>query len=109
MIGKIAAYDGLSRADGVLLVSDSPEGFDFSAASTALRLLVPAGVRVDEVDRGKLGDVNAKAQLLEGINRGPRIINYYGHGSVDLWSGNILNAVDAGNVTTATGFRCSSL
>ena len=99
MIGKIAAYDGLSRADGVLLVSDSPEGFDFSAASTALRLLVPAGVRVDEVDRGKLGDVNAKAQLLEGINRGPRIINYYGHGSVDLWSGNILNAADAGNVT----------
>jgi len=99
MIGKIAAYDESSKAEGVLLVSDSPVGFDFSAANNALKLLVPDGVRVDEVDRGKLGDVNAKAQLLEGINRGPRIINYYGHGSVDLWSGNLLNASDAGSVT----------
>ena len=99
MIGKIAAYDDLSNAEGVLLVSDSPVGYDFSAANAALKLLVPAGVRVEEVDRGKLGDANAKAQLLEGINRGSRIINYYGHGSIDLWSGDILNATDAGKVT----------
>jgi hypothetical protein len=82
-----------------LLVSDSQEGFDFAAANAGVRALVPAGIRVDEIDRGKVGDETARAQLLDGLNRGPRIVNYIGHGSVDLWNGSLLNSADAGSLT----------
>ena len=99
MISKIAGYESSVKPDGVLLVSDSQEGFDFAAANAGLRTLVPAGVRVDEIDRGKVGDETARAQLLDGLNRGPRIVNYIGHGSVDLWNGSLLKSADAGSLT----------
>lgn len=99
MIGKIVGYESSAKPEGVLLVSDSQEGFDFAAANAALKTLVPAGVRVDEVDRGKVGDVMARAQLLDGINRGPQIVNYMGHGSVDLWKAGLIRSADAASLT----------
>jgi peptidase C25-like protein/lamin tail-like protein len=99
MIAKIAGYESSAKPEGVLLVSDSQDGFDFAAANAGLRTLVPAGVRVDEVDRGKVGDVMARAQLLDGINRGPQIVNYIGHGSVDLWKAGLITSADAASLT----------
>jgi hypothetical protein len=99
MIGKIVRYESAARPEGVLLVSDSLEGFDFAAANASMRALVPAGVRVDEVDRGKDGDVMARLQLLEELNRGPWIVNYMGHGSVDLWNGSLLRSTDVAGLT----------
>ena len=32
-------------------------------------------------------DTNAKADILSGINSGPMLVNYLGHGSVGVWSG----------------------
>jgi len=54
---------------------------------------------VDEVDRGKDGDVMARMQLLEGLNRGPALVNYMGHGSVDLWNGSLLRSADVASLT----------
>ena len=99
MISKIIGYESSAKPDGILLVSDSYEGFDFAAANAGLRTLVPSGVSVDEVDRGTIGDVMARAQLLDGLNRGPRIVNYIGHGSVDLWNGSLLKSGDAGSLS----------
>jgi hypothetical protein len=99
MISKIAGYESSARPDGILLVSDSQEGFDFGAESAGVRLLVPEGVRVDEVDRQRAGDVMARAQVLDGLKRGPWIVNYVGHGSVDSWNGSLLRSADAGSLT----------
>ena len=33
---------------------------------------------------------------MEAINRGQKVVNYTGHGSVDLWRGNLLTGEDAG-------------
>ncbi len=101
MVSKIVGYENAVKSEGILLVSDSELGFDFAGASADLRGLIPAGVRVDEVDRSKLGDVMARTQLLDGLNRGPRIVNYYGHGSVDLWNGSILKSADVGGLTNS--------
>jgi hypothetical protein len=99
MIARIIDYDKSAGSNSVLLASDRNEGFDFAAASEQLKSLLPANVHADEVRRGDMDDAQAKSQLLAGINRGHRIVNYAGHGSVDLWSGNILTSGDTRALT----------
>jgi hypothetical protein len=47
------------------------------------------------VKRGQMGDERAKAALLEAINRGQKLVGYSGHGSSNVWRGNLLTADDA--------------
>jgi len=75
-------------------VADANDGFDFERANTDLRALVPQNIRVNEIDRGRLDIGVARAQLLEAINRGQKIVNYTGHGSVDLWRAGLLTNDD---------------
>ena len=37
----------------------------------------------------------AKGRLLDALNRGPRVVNYYGHANVNQWRGNLLTGGDA--------------
>lgn len=98
MVSKIVGYDRFTRPDGVLLVSDTNDSFDFEAASAELRALVPAGVGVEEIRRGQWGS-GAKDKLVESLNRGQMIVNYTGHGSVDMWRGQLLSSADARGLT----------
>jgi hypothetical protein len=81
-------------ATGVLLVADLDDGFDFEAANAQLRALLPAGVPTEEIARDQMGTA-AKDRLLEALNEGPALVNYIGHGSVNLWRGNLLTAPEA--------------
>src|SRR5258705_8836610 len=83
----------------MLLVADVNNGFDFESASNQLRALIPGNLRVEQINRGELGDAAAKSRLIDGIMRGQKIVNYMGHGSVNLWSGSLLTNEDAGNLT----------
>jgi hypothetical protein len=40
-------------------------------------------------------DTSAHEAIVEGINRGPKVVNYAGHGSFGLWRGNLLLYTDA--------------
>jgi hypothetical protein len=82
-----------------LLVADRNDGFDFEAATDRLRALVPPGVIVEEVRRGQTDDQLARVRLLEAINRGQKLVNYTGHGSVQIWRGNLLTSADARELT----------
>ena len=99
IISKILAYERSSESEGVLLVSDIGDTYDFEDASTRLRALIPPDVRVERIDRGRMDAAEAKAMLLEILNRGPKVVNYTGHGSVDLWRGNLLTADDVRELT----------
>jgi len=99
---KIISYDQSARSEGVVLVSDSNDGYDFEAMNSQLRALIPAGTKVTEIDRGRLDPAAARSQLLAAINDGKKIVNYSGHGSVDLWRGNLLTASDAGSMSNGT-------
>lgn len=94
MIAKIVGYDTGRSSEEVLLVSDVGDTFNFEGASGELKALVPGNIRVNEVSRGRVDAETAKKQLLEAIRRGQKIVNYTGHGSVDLWRGNLLTADD---------------
>jgi hypothetical protein len=71
------------------------DGINFESSSEQLIPLIPQANRVTHIKRGELDDAGARAALIEAINRGQRLVNYAGHGSVDLWCGGLLGFPDA--------------
>ena len=99
MVRKITGYENSEPLESMLLVADVNNGFDFETAATQLRALIPGNLRVEQINRGQVGDVTAKSRLIDAITRGQKVVNYMGHGSVNLWSGSLLTNEDAGNLT----------
>jgi hypothetical protein len=99
VINKIVAYDSTPGSESVLLVADRNEGFNFESSNTLLRSLIPTDLKVEEVDRNNLDDATARQQLLAAINRGQKVVNYTGHGSLDNWNGQALTNDDALGLT----------
>ncbi len=94
-VSKILGYERTTMPASALLVADSNDAFNFEQASAALRPLLPSKMKVEELARGQLAAETAKARLFAAINRGQTIINYTGHGSLNLWRGNLLTAAEA--------------
>ena len=94
MIAKIIGYERSSPSEEVLLVADNNEGFGFEGASSQLVETIPASLKVNQINR-RADTKAAKARLMEAINRGQKIVNYMGHGSVNNWRGNLLVNEDA--------------
>ncbi|HEX5735307.1 MAG TPA: C25 family cysteine peptidase [Blastocatellia bacterium] len=94
MVAKVIRYDQSGSFDEMLLVSDANEGYNFTAMSEALRPLVIDEVRINQLNRGDMDINSARAKLIDSFNRGQKIVNYTGHGSVDQWSGNLLTVTD---------------
>jgi hypothetical protein len=96
MVARIIGYNQSRSADGVLLISDQDsEGYSFQNSAAQLRALVPANLKVQEIDRGTMDDATTRSTIIEALNRGQKIVNYSGHGNVNQWSGNILTNDDA--------------
>jgi hypothetical protein len=99
IVSKIVTYEQSAATQSLLLVADRNDGFDFEAATDRLRSLVPPGLTVEEVRRGQIDDQTARVRLLDAINRGQKLVNYTGHGSVEIWRGNLLTSADAHRLT----------
>ncbi|HJQ68022.1 MAG TPA: C25 family cysteine peptidase [Blastocatellia bacterium] len=99
IVSKIIAYERSTAAEGVLLVSDIGDTYNFEDATTQLRALIPTDVRVERIDRGRMPAAEAKEKLIEILNRGPKVVNYTGHGSINLWRGDLLTAGDVLDLT----------
>jgi hypothetical protein len=84
-----------------LLVSDRKDGYDFEAASNQVRdLLQPQGVSVTTINRRDNPTDQLRSEIIGGINSGPLLVNFAGHGSSDVWTGaGILSASDAASLT----------
>jgi hypothetical protein len=93
MVTKVISYENATRPDGVLLVSDANDSFNFESANEELKGLISVS-RVEEIRRGRLDPTSARSNLLSAIGRGPRVITYAGHGTVDGWRGNLLSSDD---------------
>jgi hypothetical protein len=96
-VQKIIVYDQL-RFDprrGAVLVSDN----GFEDMSEEVRTLITERMPVQMINRSSANDAVIRQQILDGINAGPRIVNYYGHGSVQVWTGaGLLQASDGPNL-----------
>lgn len=101
MIAKIVGFDQTSKSGGVLLVSDINDGSDFEGTSAELRSLVPAELRTDELRRSQMDTAVLRSSLIDSLNRGEKIVNYVGHGSVEMWRGGILTPDDVRSLTNS--------
>lgn len=101
VIAKIISYEQSagSGRDVVLVADMNGEDFDFEGASAGVKAFLPGGVMVSEIFRSRfVDDVQVRGALLGRINQGPLLVNYFGHGSVEIWAGFILTSEDVGNL-----------
>ena len=97
-IAKILAYDKLSSTNSFLLTSDDSDATPtFEADSVTLLPLLPAGAT--QVSLTRLSDNSNRPALLAAINASPDVINYFGHGNLNIWGGNWLTDTDAPTFT----------
>ncbi|MDA2923343.1 DUF2341 domain-containing protein [Acidobacteria bacterium AH-259-L09] len=105
VVAKIVAYEQEPDApwkQEVLLVADENDPFtDFEQASSGLKALLSPQLTVGEIFRGQSG-ATTKTELLAKLNEGQLLVNYMGHGSVEVWAGNVLTSADARALTNGS-------
>jgi len=105
VVSKLIAYDQSEAGDWAteaLMVADLSDTFDFEGGTQEVDALLPESMTVWSIYRGQAGDEAARASILGSINEGKLIVNYMGHGAVDLWRGNVLIASDADSLTNGS-------
>ena len=100
VVAKIVTYVPGVSAQGALLVSDHNDGYDFEGVNQQVQSLLPAGMSVAVVNRGDNPTEQVRSQIIGGINQGPQVVNFVGHGSVEVWTGaSLLSSADAAALT----------
>lgn len=106
MVAKIVSYEQAPEEPwhkAVTLVADAREAEDpdFAATSVEVRTFIPADYAVSEIRRGELGTAGARTALFARLHEGQAIVNYLGHGSVQIWRGDLLTTDDVPSMTNA--------
>ena len=73
----------------------------FEAESSQTRGLLPPNVAVETINRTEVANDDVmRGLIVDALDEGPMIVNYYGHGSVRVWTGaGLLDSDLAGNLT----------
>jgi len=100
VVTKIINYEGYAGLmNEVLLVADRNDFFNFEQASAKVAELIPGSMTVNEIFRGR--NATAKSDLLDLLNQGQLLVNYFGHGSTQIWKGNLLTYSDVWSLTNS--------
>jgi hypothetical protein len=101
VVSKIIAFEGVAGLmNEALLVADINDFIDFEGASADVAdELLEVSVEVTEILRGR--SVTARTDLLNLLNQGQLLVNYIGHGSTQIWNGNLLTSTDAWSLTNS--------
>jgi hypothetical protein len=102
LVNKLLNYSKSKPVESALLVADANDEFDFEGGSAELAELLKGQIPIETLSRGRLSASEAKARLLAAINKGQRLVNYFGHGTVDIWRGNLLTAAEARRLTNSS-------
>ncbi|MBI3653351.1 MAG: hypothetical protein HY231_20160 [Acidobacteria bacterium] len=92
MVNKLLNYAQVKPSNEVLMISDINDVYDFESANNVLLPYLPQDANVNFVKRSQMSDAEARTQIQQRLNQGTRIVNYNGHGSVNLWRGNLFTA-----------------
>ena len=89
MVAKIVSYEHATpqawTKDVLLVAGQSDDTSNFGQFSATLGALVPNDYTVHQVFTDTLGSDAAHQAIVDRVNDGQLIVNYAGHGSVDLW------------------------
>ena len=102
-MNKIVGYaQGPLASDEALLVSDT----GFESATESLSKLLPSGTSTVTVNRRDgPTDAAVRGRILDVLNQGPSVVNYYGHGSVDITGAPLLDAATPRSYATPATSR----
>ncbi len=104
LLAKILATDPLKPAGannrGALTVADADLGYDFPGGNRNIRGSLPAEMSVSAINRADGEAAAVRQQIVDRINAGPLMVNFFGHGSTGVWtSGGIFRMSDAYGLT----------
>jgi uncharacterized repeat protein (TIGR01451 family) len=104
VVGKIATYEGQTTngpwTSQALMVADVNDTENFTKDSQVVQAQLPHSIQVTDVFATTMGIPEAQQAILSGINSGQLLVNYAGHGSEDMWSGDDLFDNNAANSLT---------
>jgi hypothetical protein len=98
VVGKIVSRTFDPAQTSALMVADrdGPDGYNFEVATDGVQSLLPLGTSVSRVNRRAQDAATVRSQILAGVNAGPTVVNWMGHGSIDVWTGDgLLRGADA--------------
>ena len=96
MVAKIARYDQSPVPQpSALLVASENNGFLFNGENDAVKAALPGSVRSLSLQTGAANVAETRQRVLSAMQAGPALVNYAGHGSVDIWAREIFTADDA--------------
>jgi hypothetical protein len=105
VVSKIIAYEnaeaGKWAQQAAMIVDKMEEGdtFNFEAASAEVETLLPGNLTAQQISRGQTDDETTRTLIINGINEGKLLVNYIGHGSVEIWRGGIFSSDDVPTLT----------
>jgi uncharacterized repeat protein (TIGR01451 family) len=90
VVAKITGY-ARTQSSGwtnqTLMVADRDDTIDFTKELQSAQSMLPKSMKVVDIFAGNMDAASAKQQIIDGINNGDLLVNYSGHGSVEVWSG----------------------
>jgi uncharacterized repeat protein (TIGR01451 family) len=105
IVTKILLYDRNGNSgdwtNQVLMVADRDDPTtSFTEEAQSVQALLPKSLKVINVFATGLDPTTAREEILAGIDSGKLLVNYNGHGSVEVWSDeDLLNNNDAASLT----------
>lgn len=102
VVNKIVSRTFDSSQTSALMVADrdGSDGYNFETATDAVQSLLPAGANVSRINRRSQDASVVRSQIVSGVNAGPLVVNWMGHGSIDVWTGDgLLRGSDAASLT----------
>jgi len=102
--GKISTYEGQSTngpwTSQAMMVADVNDTENFTKDSQFVQTQLPSAIQVTDVFATTMGVPQAQQAIVAGINSGQVLVNYTGHGSEDMWSGDDLFDNNSANSLT---------
>jgi type IV secretory pathway protease TraF len=101
VISKIVNFAPVAP-QSAMLVADDPTGyyFNFEQANDQVQALLPGSMTVQRVNVRVDGIAAARTNIIDGFNQGRALVNYTGHGNVNVWTGaSIFKSEDATALT----------
>jgi len=104
VVSKIVNYTPANVPEAALLVADNPgtpPTWDFETSNDDVQALLPGSMTVQRINiRTQPSNAQATANIIASLNEGRVIVNYSGHGNVDVWTGNqIFRSIHASALT----------
>jgi hypothetical protein len=104
VVEKILSYEADQDRENwthqAMLVADRDDTSNFSEESRSVQALLPKSMIITDVFASQLDPKAARQEILDGINSGKLLVNYIGHGSVEIWSGeDLLDSTEASTLS----------